>query len=232
MTHLRRKVGTRLLNREFEFGLSVPQLVYYTAERHVAQALLRRYPPPPLTPNLLNLGCGPHIYPGWVNADDYAPKRRLRERGFRPNWMLDITRPWRCRDDYWDGIFSQHVIEHVSYSEAVAGFKECHRTLKRGAWLRVCVPDLATYVRYYREEINDDQFFSLPHRTLALSFLTQMHLHRSVWDGELMCQVLTELGFESATAVSFGNGSDPRLIKDDPDKRSESLYVEARKPTH
>jgi predicted SAM-dependent methyltransferase len=220
----------RLLNREYEFGLSVPQRVYYAVERHVARALLRRYPPPSLTPNLLNLGCGPHIYPGWVNADDYAPKRWLRERGFKPNWMLDITRQWRCRDNYWDGIFTQHVIEHVSYSEAVAVFKECYRTLKPGAWIRVCVPDLATYVRYYRKEINDDQFFSLPHRTLALSFLTQMHMHRSVWDAELMVEVLSELGFHDAAAVSFGQGADSRLIKDDPEKVVESLYVEARKP--
>lgn len=223
---------SQLLNREFEFSLSLPQVIFYTIERRISHYILRRYPPRSCAPNLLNLGCGPHIYPGWVNADDYAPKRRLRECGFRPNWMLDITRPWRCVDDYWDGIFTQHVIEHLSYSEAIGVFKECRRTLKPGAWLRICVPDLATYVRYYRKEIDDDQFFPLPHRALALSFLTQMHMHRSVWDAELMIEVLTELRFADAAAVSFGRGSDPRLIKDDQEKASESLYVEARKPAH
>jgi len=128
-----------------------------------------------------------------------------------------------------DGIFTQHVIEHVSYSQAVGVFRECYRTLRPGAWLRVCVSDLATYVRYYRGEIADDQFFSLPHRTLALSFLTQMHMHRSVWDSDLMVKVLDEIGFCDAATVSFGAGSDMRLVKDDPDKAIESLYVEARK---
>lgn len=137
------KLVSRLAAREFEFNLSVPQSVYYAVERRLCHLLLRRRPPAPKNPNLLNLGCGPHIYPGWVNADDYAPKRRLRERAFKPDWMLDITRQWHCPDDYWDGIFTQHVIEHLSYSEATGAFKECHRTLKPGTWLRVCVPDLA-----------------------------------------------------------------------------------------
>ena len=226
----RNKLVDRLAAREFEFNLSVPQSVYYAVERGLCRLLLRRSPPASKNPNLLNLGCGPQIYLGWVNADDYAPKRRLRERAFKPDWTLDVTRPWRCPDDYWDGIFTQHVIEHLSYSEAVGVFKECRRTLKPGAWLRICVPDLATYVRYYRGEIGDDQFFSLPHRTLALSFLTQMHMHRSVWDSDLMVKVLDEIGFTEAATVSFGVGSDTRLLKDDLEKAPESLYVEARKP--
>jgi predicted SAM-dependent methyltransferase len=221
----------QLLNQEFEFNLSIPQLLYYTIERRLSHFVLRRYPPQHFEPNLLNLGCGPHIYAGWVNADDYAPKRRLRECEFKPDWTLDITRSWCCVDNYWDGIFTQHVIEHVRYSDAVRLLKECFRTLKPGASIRICVPDLATYVRYYRKEIDDDRFFPFPHRTLALSFLTQMHVHRSVWDADLLVQVLMELGFKEAAAVPFGIGSDPRLIKDDPDKAPESLYVEARKPS-
>jgi predicted SAM-dependent methyltransferase len=223
------KLAGRLAARAFEFNISVPQSVYYTVERRLCHLFFRRSPPAPQNPNLLNLGCGPHIYPGWVNADDYAPKRRLRERAFKPDWMLDITRPWRCPDDYWDGIFSQHVIEHVSYSAAVGVFKECYRTLKPGAWMRVCVPDLAKYVRYYRGEIGDDRLFSFPHPAVAISFLTQMHMHRSVWDSDLMTKVLGEIGFRDAAAVSFGHGSDARLVKDDAEKTPESLYVEARK---
>lgn len=220
----------RLAAREFEFNLSLPQSVYYTVEREICHLLLRRYPPKPQCPNLLNLGCGPHIYRGWVNADDYAPKRRLRERAFKPDWTLDITRPWRCADDYWDGIFTQHVIEHVSYSDAVKVLQESFRTLKPGSWIRICVPDVATYVRYYCREITDEQLSSFPHRTLALSFLTQMHMHKSAWDSDLMATVLREVGFVAIAAVTFGQGSDQRLVRDDLDKAKESLYVEARKP--
>lgn len=104
----------QLLARNFEFNLSAAQLIYYTLERRTCHLLWRRYPPKPLVPNLLNLGCGPHIFPRWVNADDYALKRRFREHRFKPNWNLDIARPWRCIDNYWDGIFTEHVIEHLT----------------------------------------------------------------------------------------------------------------------
>jgi predicted SAM-dependent methyltransferase len=220
----------RLRAREFEFNLTVPQLLYYTIERRVSHLLLRRYPPKPAVPNLLNLGCGPHIYPGWVNADEFAPKRRLREHDFRPNWALDITRCWRCADEYWDGIFIEHVIEHLTYGEAIAVFQECLRTLKKGAWIRISVPNLSKYVTYYRGEIDDDQFHSFPERALALSFLTQMHLHKSTWDAKLMVKVLSEIGFVNASETSFGKGSDHRILMDGVDKAVESLYVEAQKP--
>ena len=220
----------QLESREFEHRISVAQLLYYSVERRISHALLRRYPPQAQVPNLLNLGCGPHIYPGWVNADDYAPKRRLRQRSFRPNWTLDITRRWRCADNYWDGMFTEHVIEHLSYAEAVVVFRESLRTLRPGAWLRISVPDLARYVDFYKHKLATEEFHPFPHRALALSFLTQMHSHKSVWDADLMSRILSELGFVDISVVSFGNGTDMRVIKDDPDKKQESMYIEARKP--
>ena len=180
-------------------------------------------------PQLLNLGCGPHNYPGWVNADDYAPKRRLRERSFRPNWNLDVTRAWKCPDNHWDGIFTEHVIEHISYSEAVKVFRECLRTLKPDAWLRISVPDAVKYARHGSDEQLCLDAPPFPSPALAISFATQMHFHRSAWDATLMTQVLREVGFSDVRTVSYQVGADPRLIKDDVDKARESLYVEARK---
>ena len=220
----------QLLTRKWEFNLSLLQLLFYATERRICHGILRRYPPKPLTPNLLNLGCGPHIFPGWVNADDYALKRRLREPGFRPDWSLDITRTWRCMENYWDGFFTEHVIEHITYSEAIFVFKECLRSLKPGAWIRISVPDLGKYAKQYMGEGSDEQFPRFPHPALAISFLTQMHLHKSVWDADLMVRVLTELGFRDARVTFFGKGADGRLIQDDTDKAHESLYVEAQKP--
>jgi len=220
----------RLSAGEFEFGLSMAQSTYYWLERTLGDALFRRGPPDVGEPALLNLGCGPHIFQGWVNADDYAFKRGLREAAFRPNWRLDITRPWCCRADHWDGVFTEHVLEHVSYSQAVFVLKECLRTLKPGARLRISVPDLRAYVDFYEGREARPEFALFPHPAVGVSFLTQMHSHRSAWDTDLMTCVLTELGFQDAGPVAFGVGADPRLIRDDPDKVHESLYVEARKP--
>lgn len=220
----------RLQSGEFELDLSTAQSLFYSIERSAAHRLMRRSPPEVRRPALLNLGCGPHVFDGWVNADDYSPKRRLRDPSFRPNWALDITRPWKCPDDHWDGIFTEHVLEHVSYSQAVHVFRESLRTLKPDAWIRISVPDLRRYVDFYVGSGHDRSLGDFPHPALAMSFLTQMHLHRSAWDGDLLTRVLREAGFADAQVAAFGWGADPRLVRDDPDKMHESLYVDARKP--
>jgi predicted SAM-dependent methyltransferase len=122
------------------------------------------------------------------------------------------------------------VLEHVSYSEAVHVLRESLRTMTPGAWLRVSVPDLGKYAACYQSGGRDTSVGDFPHPAVAVSFLTHMHMHRSAWDADLFTRVLTELGFAGAREAGFGPGADQRLLRDDPDKRHESLYVEAQKP--
>lgn len=223
-------IKERLGKGEFESPASLAKSVFYDVERFVGHLLFRKHPPQGLSPNLLNLGCGPVLYEGWVNADEYAFKRALREKSFAPDWRLDMTRPWACRDDYWDGIFTQHALEHVPYSDAAFVLSECFRTLKPGAWLRVSVPGLQPYLDFCAGGDSPAFFAGFPYRALAIAFLAQMHFHKSVWDAGLLTALLRETGFDSVREVAFGEGSDAALIKDQPEKAAESLYVEARKP--
>ena len=220
----------RLRNGEFEVKISLVKQIFYSLESSLGNLLFKRYPPQGQLPRLLNLGCGPVTYEGWVNADEYAFKRSLREKRFQPDWRLDITSPWKCENDYWDGIFTQHVLEHVTYSEVVFVLEECFRTLKPGCWIRISVPGLRRYVDFYAGRNADSFFTQFPHKALAISFLTQMHFHKSAWDGELMTTLLAEIGFRNAREVNFGEGMDKKLIKDQDVKAEESLYVEAQKP--
>jgi predicted SAM-dependent methyltransferase len=202
---------------------------FYRAEQRVGRLLARTKPPWMNGDQLLNLGCGPHQFPGWVNSDQYSFKRSLRERNFRPNWMMDATEKWHCPDDHWDGVFTEHVLEHVVYSQALFILRECHRTMKPGAWLRISVPSIEKYMYAYLGSDPAPEMQILPHRAIAVSFVTQMHEHRSTWDTSLLTQILGELGFVDVSGRGFGEGSDQRLLRDDPAKEYESLYVEARK---
>jgi hypothetical protein len=51
-------------------------------------------------------------------------------------------------DNYWDGIFMEHVLEHLSYKDAIFAIGECYRTLKLGAWLRISVPDIDKFIGF------------------------------------------------------------------------------------
>lgn len=220
----------RLSKGEYEFGVPLTKQLFYNLERLIGNLLFKKLPPRGTASRLLNLGCGPLAYEGWVNADEYAFKRGLRQRDFKPDWRLDITHPWKCENDYWDGIFTQHVLEHVTYSQAAFVLEESFRTLKPGCWIRISVPSLRKYVDFYESHNNDKFFAQFQYRALAISFLTQMHLHKSTWDGDLITTLLTEIGFQNVKEVEFGQGTDQQLIKDQDTKADESLYVEAQKP--
>lgn len=146
--------------------------------------------------------------------------------------MIDARRPFKCLDNYWHGVFTEHMIEHLTYSDAHAAFSEILRTLKPGGWLRVSVPDFEKYAQYYQS--GEAQVFgTLPRkwsiRAEAIADITQMWGHQSVWDREMMEKVLSEVGFINISKQDFQRGNNPDLLQDDPEKSSETLYVEAQK---
>lgn len=198
--------------------------VFHAIDRAIAARFLtRRVPATASQPRLLNLGCGPVRYPEWVNADFYTFGWILH--GFsRPEWVMDATKPWKCPDNYWDGIFTEHVLEHLSYKDAIFAIGECYGTLKPGAWLRISVPDIDKFIGF--EHLKD----KYQRRPVAVSVAAQHFEHRSVWDVSLMMEVVAECGFTNIREIEFGCGTDEKLIKDQEVRREESLYVEAQKP--
>jgi len=188
------------------------------------------YPkPPPATSRLLNLGCGAVKYDGFVNADCYNFFAILKGMHKSPDWMLDATRPWHCKDDYWHGIFCEHMLEHLRYADVTLCLKEAYRTLGPGGFLRLVVPDIDVYVRLYRNEVAPEHAARFPSGPEAISDMTQNWGHVSVWNARLLRQLLEEIGLTEVREVSFGVGSVPLLIQDSPHRAWESCYVEGRK---
>jgi len=222
-----KSILTELASGQFEQKVLPWKLIYYGIEHIIGSLLFRRLPPQ--SSRLLNLGCGSHCFSGWINADIYAFKRKWREPKFRPNWMLDISRPWRCPNNHWAGIFSDHALDALTYSQAVFALQESIRTLQPGGWFRISLSCAQKYVHAYISECHLAFFKQFPSSVVALSFLTQMNHHKSIWDQQLIMSVLTEIGFINVRAVAFREGSDLRLLMDDPGRCDESMYVEAQK---
>jgi predicted SAM-dependent methyltransferase len=144
----------------------------------------------------------------------------------------------------FDGIFTEHTLEHLNYKEVARILSECQRTLKPGGIIRIIVPDMSVFVANYASD-NRSWFQNWERAVLrprgrsmispmeALSFETQEHGHRSAWDFETMTVFLTRAGFIEICRCTFGNGTDARLLqdKDAVDRTMISLYVEARKST-
>lgn len=207
---------------------AVGKLVF-SFEQTVGTMFLRRHPEG--DKRLLNLGCGLAKYDEFLNADCFDFRRVTRKNPTLPDWTLDCTKLWKCNDGYFEGVYTEHMLEHMSYAQGIFVLQEIFRTLADGGWLRVIVPNLRLYCDYY-EGRDSDKVFSDRFESAceAFSSLTQHWGHVSVWDAKLLMQVLSETGFGSVKEVEFGIGTDKRLIKDTSERRWESLYVEAQKP--
>ena len=193
----------------------------------IGRYLLERGPPNLAGDRLLNLGCGSEMLDGWVNADLFRLGFWRQPPSF---WALDLRYRLKCPSDYWDGVFCEHAVEHLRLGEAELLFDEVFRTLRQGSWFRVSVPDLARYVRYYQGESDGEEFRRWSLRGAALRSLSQGWGHLSLWDAELLGELLKRTGFVQVKVVEYREGTDPRLLRDRPDRKWESLYVEARKP--
>jgi predicted SAM-dependent methyltransferase len=92
----------------------------------------------------LHIGCGRHILPGWLNTNVQS--------SYRSVFCFDATHPFPFPDRTFDFVFSEHMIEHISYQDARKMLAECYRVLKPSGKLRLCTPDLAFLVDLCRED--------------------------------------------------------------------------------
>jgi predicted SAM-dependent methyltransferase len=94
---------------------------------------------------LLNLGCGGHYHPAWLNADLVAPNRSVL--------ALDLQKPLPFSDGTFTAVYHSHVLEHLPRHKAPAFLEECFRVLKTGGIIRVVVPDLERAAELYLENL-------------------------------------------------------------------------------
>ena len=93
----------------------------------------------------LNLGCGNHYHPDWLNID-------LVSTG--PGVMAhDLSKGIPLPAASCDVVYHSHVLEHIPPAQAPGFMRECARVLKPGGILRVAVPDLETICRLYLEKL-------------------------------------------------------------------------------
>jgi len=89
----------------------------------------------------LNLGCGNHFHPDWINIDFQSTGTNVIAH--------DLRKPIPFEDKTFDAVYHSHILEHFTRSEAKPFLQECLRVLRPGGVLRVVVPDLEQIAREY-----------------------------------------------------------------------------------
>ncbi len=94
-------------------------------------------------PFSLEIGAGPILRQGWLSTD-------LHERDADENTFaitLDATKPFPLPSDSFDYIYSEHMIEHVSFKDGQVMLAEAQRVLKSGGVVRIATPSIAMLMR-------------------------------------------------------------------------------------
>jgi predicted SAM-dependent methyltransferase len=220
---------TSIYNTDYYVKLS--SLFDFELKSFLGRRFFSQKPKLKLDNNFLHLGSGSNKIPNWINADFFALKFwKWQQYPNKPDWMIDLRYPLNCEDNVWDGIFSEHTLEHLYPVHVLQLLKELNRTMKSGAWLRISVPDLNKYVNYYQGRTVEQEFITQWQTGCeAMRALTQNYAHLSLWDSKLMKQFLQDAGFVNIQQVDFGQGNNPQLLHDQIERKWESLYMEAQK---
>jgi predicted SAM-dependent methyltransferase len=161
---LLRSIETRLLPRAWQRNLRVQRLREAAARSRPLNVIL---------------GAGTTSYAGWIATDDD---------------VLDITseRDWKrlFTPESIDRLLAEHVIEHLSETQARRTFAECYRYLKQGGLFRVAVPDGNRRDPAYVAEASPPK-----------------DGHQALYNVDSITQLLRESGFET-TPLEYFDGNE------------------------
>jgi predicted SAM-dependent methyltransferase len=193
----------------------------------------------------LNIGCFTSFFmfhDTWINIDklDLMPMMQRRCRFVQSDVSVRIPYP----DNAAKMIYHSDILEHFSYHEAIAFLKECHRVLKPGGLMRVCVPNLFQILSDYKngsiDEHNDvqpEEFTEVNAPSLKLSMLlfgsvgssqNNYRGHQMMYNFDGVKEVLESVGFVDVIPKPIDTSQSPFMCNKDVHRDME-LIVECRK---
>lgn len=155
--------------------------------------------------------------------------------------QLNACEPLPLPRGYFEWVYAEHFIEHLTLPEGIAWLKQTRRLMAPGAVLRLSTPELRRYVDGFLDP--DDRFYAahrervsalgLPQmerrKAWMLNQIFQFYGHRWVYDADELRYALVCAGFSAETfeVCSVGQGRTPGVADLDNELRSdESIYVE------
>jgi predicted SAM-dependent methyltransferase len=184
----------------------------------------------------LNIGAGDHPLPGWVNVDLYS--------GHPVIGRMDATQPFPFIGGEFDYIFSEHMIEHVTYEQGDYMLTECYRVLKPGGKIRISTPDIeflmhllgGRHPEYTSWAAKAFGLFSDEPAAVVNNFMRAWG-HQFIHSSATLGGAVESVGFTILGWPSISHSDDPELRGLENDTRMppgflqlETMTLEAQKP--
>ena len=178
----------------------------------------------------LQLGAGEHPRDGWLNTDlhDY----RLG------HVYLDVRRRFPLPEESFDVVYSEHMLEHLTYEQGQRCLRECLRVLRPGGRIRIATPSLerlaalydgqqTRYVEWAVETLEPETTAPLP--GVVINNFFRSWGHRFIYDPQTLRHALTEAGFVDVEERPVGE-LEQHLAEHPEFNEYETIVLEARKP--
>jgi predicted SAM-dependent methyltransferase len=182
----------------------------------------------------LQLGAGEHPHRGWLNTDlhGYGRGQELV--------YLDVRKRFPLPDSSFDFVYSEHMLEHLTYAEGQRCLRESFRVLRPEGRIRIATPSLERlarlydggglqerYVRWAVEALEPETDAPLP--GVVLNNFFRSWGHRFIYDPQTLRHALAEAGFADVEERPVGEleqhlGEVPEL------NAYETFVLEARRP--
>lgn len=158
-------------------------------------------------PVRLCLGSGSAPIPGWLNID----------LGRKPDLRWDLRLPLPFPANSSEHIYSEHLIEHLSFVDGARLLRQCRRVLKEEGVLRVATPDLGALTEAYSGNWRDQDWLHWPgHEWIdspALMINQSFHGwgHKFLYDAAELERALHSAGFANTRRCQLSQSEHSEL---------------------
>ena len=165
----------------------------------------------------LQLGAGGSNPEGWLNSDIEPTEKQV---------YLDVTARFPFDDNSFRYIFSEHLIEHLSWEAGLSMLQESRRVLMPGGKIRIETPNLLRYFRLINSASEPDvqgfiearaKMFAWPENPVMPLFIFNKEMrewgHQFIYDPVTLRKTLELAGFHNIKEYSVNERGDPEFEK-------------------
>jgi predicted SAM-dependent methyltransferase len=163
----------------------------------------------------LQIGAGTANPAGWLNTDIEPQKGQA---------YLDASKPFPLPDRAFRYVYSEQVIEHLTYEEGLLMLRESYRILEPGGKARIATPNLDSYIEMFHPGTPEAQRFLQrkadwqlwPKTPDPACYILNRQLHdwghQFVYTPKLLTASLESVGFRNIKRYQTGESEDPGLM--------------------